>query len=129
VSVELSLLVWSTTLFAAYIGVQSLLYRLQHGMVFSASARDDEPPPDKWNARAEKALRNLIETYAVFVVLCVATELGGRSNGLTQWGAHLYFWSRWVYLPLYLFGVPYLRSLVWTVAAGGLVLMFFGLVL
>ena len=127
-SVELTLLIWSTTLFAGYIGVQSLLYRLQHGVEFAGSGRDGEPPPNIWNARAEKALRNLIETYAVFVALAVATELSGRSDALTQWGAHLYFWARWLYLPLYISGVQYIRSLVWTVGAVGLMLMFFGLV-
>lgn len=125
-SIELALLVWSTTLFGFYIGVQSILYRLQHGIWFAGSGRDHEVPPDIWNARAQKALRNLIETYGVFVALAVATELSGRSDGLTQWGAQLYFWARWVYLPLYLSGVQYVRSLVWLVAASGLTLMFFG---
>jgi uncharacterized MAPEG superfamily protein len=125
-SVELTLLVWSTTLFGGYIGLQSTLYRLQYGVRFANSARDEEGPPNVWNARAEKALRNLIETYGVFVALAVATELSGRSDGLTQWGAQLYFWARWAYLPLYLAGVQYLRSLVWLLAATGLMLMFFG---
>lgn len=125
-SVELTLLVWSTTLFGGYIGAQSTLYRLQHGIAFANSGRDNEPPPNLMNARAEKALRNLIETYGVFVALAVATELSGRSDGLTQWGAHLWFWARWAYLPLYLLAVPMLRSLAWSVAALGLALMFFG---
>lgn len=125
-SIELTLLVWSAALVGLYIGVQSVLYRLQHGVKFAASARDREPPPDLYNARADKALRNLLETYAVFVALAVATELGGRSDALTQWGAQLYFWPRLVYLPLYVFGVQYLRSAVWLLSALGLVLMFIG---
>lgn len=125
-SIELTLLIWSTTLFGGYIGVQSVLYRMQYGIDFANSARDREAPPNLWNARAEKALRNLIETYGVFVALAVATELSGRSDGFTQWGAQLYFWARWAYLPLYLAGVQYVRSLVWSVAATGLALMFFG---
>ena len=128
-SVELTLLVWSTTLFCGYVGVQSLLYRMQHGIEFAGSARDDEAPPNLLNARAERALRNLIETYGVFVALAVATEFSGRSDGFTQWGAQLYFWGRWAYLPLYVAGIKYVRSMVWTVAASGLVLMFLGLVL
>jgi uncharacterized MAPEG superfamily protein len=127
-SVELFLLVASTTLIGAYIGVQSILYRVQHGVIFAASARDVEEPPNKWSARAERALRNLLETYGVFVALAVAIELSGRSDALTQWGAHIWFWSRWLYLPLYVFGVPFIRSLVWLVSATGLMLMFFGVV-
>lgn len=128
-SVELTLLVWSATLVGAYLLVQSTLYRLQHGVAQAASARDDEAPPGKWTARGERALRNLLETYPVFVALALATEIGGHSDALTQWGAHLWFWLRWLYLPLYLFGIPYVRSLVWLVSAVGLVLMFAGLVL
>ena len=127
-SVELTLLAWSPLLFAAYIGVQSILYRMQHGVVFAATGRDNEAPPSKYSARAERALRNLLETYAVFVALAVATELSGRSDSWTQWGAHIWFWSRWVYLPLYVFGVPFVRSLVWLVSAIALAAMWFGLI-
>lgn len=128
-SIELTLLFWSTALLGAYLGLQSTLYRMQHGVAHAAGPRDEEPAPNVWTARSERALRNLLETYGVFVALAVVIELGGHSGALTQWGAHIYFWGRWLYLPLCLFGVPYLRSLVWTVAAGGLALMFFGVLL
>jgi uncharacterized MAPEG superfamily protein len=125
-SIELTLLIWSTALFGGYIGVQAMIYRFDKGFEFAASGRDNERPAGLYGTRAEKALRNLLETYAVFVALAVATELSGRSDALTQWGAHLYFWARWVYLPLYILGVKYLRSLVWCVIGSGLMLMFFG---
>ncbi len=128
-TIELTLLIWSTTLVGGYILVQSTLYRMQHGIRFANSNRDNEAPPNIWNQRADKAVRNLLETYAVFVALAVAVELSGRSDALTVWGAHLYFWSRWVYLPLYIYGVQYIRSLVWLVSALGLMLMFAGLLL
>ena len=32
-------------------------------------------------------------------------------------------WARVVYVPLYAFGVPYVRSLVWTVSFAGLVMI------
>lgn len=128
-SIELTLLLWSLALMAAYIGAQSTLYRVQKGWRFALTARDSEPAPDKWNARAERALRNFLETYPAFVVLVVVVELAGRSDALTVWGAHLYFWARWAYLPLYLFGVPGVRSAVWTIGAAGLLLMFAGILL
>ncbi len=125
-SIELTLLIWSTTLFGLYVGAQSVLYRMQHGVIHAASARDNDGPPSPMSGRAERALRNLIETYGVFVALAVATELGGRSDALTVWGAQLYFWARIVYLPLYLIGIQFIRSLVWLVSAIGLMLMFVG---
>lgn len=125
-SIELTLLVWSSALFALYLGAQSTLYRVQHGIRFANSPRDDEPPPNVLTARSDRALRNFLETYGVFIALAVATELAGRSDALTQWGAHIWFWSRIVYLPLYLVGVQDIRSLVWFISAIGLALMFFG---
>ena len=43
---------------------------------------------------------------------------------LKAWGAALYFWARVAYIPLYAFGVPYIRSLVWLVSLAGLILIF-----
>ena len=119
------LLVWSTGLFALYIGVQSILYRMQHGVEFAATGRDDEPKPNHLNQRADKALRNLQETYPVFLALAVAAALG-RADDLTMWGSAMYLAARVVYLPLYVFGVKYIRSLVWVISAIGLIVMFFG---
>ena len=126
-SVELTLLLWSTVLLGAYIGVQSMAYRFEKGFIYSASPRDNEPPDGIYAARGAKALRNFLETYGVFIALVVILELAGRSDALTQWGAHLWFWSRWVYLPLYVLGIYYLRSAVWVVAGTGLGLMFLGI--
>ena len=42
---------------------------------------------------------------------------------MTVWGAHLYFWARVLFVLLYAFGVPLIRSLVWTVATIGIVLI------
>lgn len=125
-SLEMSLLIWSAVLVGAYIVVQSTFYRLDHGVMHAAGPRDGERPPKVLNGRAERALRNLLETYGVFVALAIATELTGRSDVMTHWGSHLWFWSRWLYLPAYVAGIPFVRSAIWVVSALGLVLMFLG---
>lgn len=125
-SIELTLLIWSAALAGAYLIVQSTVYRLDYGVAHAATGRDDERQPGKWTARANRALRNFLETYAVFIALAVATELSGRTDGLTQWGAHLWFWARLVYLPAYFSDVPFLRSSIWMVSAIGLALFFVG---
>lgn len=125
-TIEVTLLIWSTGLYALYIGVQSTLYRMQHGVEFAATGRDNEPRPDPLNQRAERALRNLQETYPAFLALAVAAALG-RGDDLSLWGSAIYLIARVVYLPLYVFGVKYIRSLVWTISAVGLILMFIGI--
>jgi uncharacterized MAPEG superfamily protein len=49
-----------------------------------------------------------------------------RHSALTVIGANLYFWGRVVYWPLYVAGVPMVRSLVWVVAVLGIVLLLIG---
>ena len=122
---ELTLLLWSTGLYALYIGVQSTLYRMQHGVEFAATGRDDEPKPNPLNQRADKALRNLQETYPVFLALAVVAALG-RGDDLSVWGSVIYLVARVIYLPLYVLGVKYIRSLVWTISAVGLIVMAIG---
>ncbi len=125
-SIELTLLIWSAALAFAYVLVQSTAYRLDYGIKYAGTQRDDERPPNKWAGRGNRALRNFLETYGIFIALAVATELSGRSDALTQWGAQIWFWSRWLYLPAYFIDVPLGRSAIWTVSMVGLGLLFFG---
>ncbi|UYO01167.1 MAG: MAPEG family protein [Devosia sp.] len=127
-SLELTYLIWSVALGALYLCVQSTLYRLDYGVEFAGSQRDHERAPNRWTVRGQRALANFLETYPLFVALVVAIEFSGRSDSLTFWGAHLWFWARLVYLPCYFIDLKFLRSGVWTVSLVGLLLMFAGVV-
>ena len=54
-------------------------------------------------------------------------HVAGKDGALTALGAHLYFFGRLAYLPLYAFGVPYVRSAAWGVASVGLILIIIAL--
>jgi uncharacterized MAPEG superfamily protein len=126
VSIELQLLLWSLALYALYLGAQTLFYRLQYGVLHAASARDNEQPAGPVLGRADRALRNFLETWPVFIILALVAHLADPGDPLVFWGAIVWFAGRIVYLPLYLGGVFMVRSLVWCVATTGLFLMFFG---
>ena len=51
----------------------------------------------------------------------------GIHSGTTVLACQLYFWSRLAYVPLYAFGVPWVRSLVWLVGFAGLVMLLFAI--
>jgi len=59
----------------------------------------------------------------------LVAHAAGRHDWMTVWGTQLYFWARVVYVPLYVLGVPLLRSLVWNVATFGIILILLSLVL
>jgi uncharacterized MAPEG superfamily protein len=93
----------------------------QYGSKWNAGARDGAMPPVKpLTGRLERAQGNLYETLPLFIGAVLIAHVAGRTSDLTVWGAQLYFWARLIYVPLYAFGVPYIRSLVWMVSLVGL---------
>jgi uncharacterized MAPEG superfamily protein len=94
------------------------------GAKWNAGPRDgDTPPPGKLAGRLRRAQDNLFETLPLFIAAVLMAEVAGKTGELTALGAHLYFFGRLVYVPLYALGVPYVRSLVWMVAGAGLVMI------
>ncbi|KQM24652.1 MULTISPECIES: MAPEG family protein [unclassified Sphingomonas] len=121
---ELTLLGWSVVLLVIAIMLQGQLATRELGVGWNAGPRDgDQHPTGAMAGRAQRALDNFKETYPAFIALALALAVSGRSGGLGATGALLWFVARIVYHPLYLFGVPYVRSLVWVASMFGLLLM------
>lgn len=96
-----------------------------NGLTWNAGPRDSTPKaPGLVTARLERAQANLWETLPLFIGAVLIAHVAGEDGFLTFWGTKAYFWSRLVYIPLYAFGVAYVRSLVWLVSIAGLVAIF-----
>ena len=124
---ELALLLWSLPIYGLYLGAQSLIYRWHFGVKFAASARDTPPPEGALLGRAERALKNFLETWPAYIILALVAHLADQRDSVVFCGAVIYLGARLVYLPLYLFGIFMIRSLVWCVGAVGVGMMFFGI--
>jgi uncharacterized MAPEG superfamily protein len=124
--IELTLLAWSVILLLVYVMTQAQLANKDRGLAWNAGARDGEPKPlSPMAARAERALLNFRETYPAFVAAVLIAVVAGRTGAWSQAGVWLWFLGRIVYLPLYLFGVPYIRTLAWGVSLVGILLVLF----
>ena len=103
---------------------------LQRGYRWTASPRDEPTPPLRGVAgRLDRALRNFLETFPLFAAVVLAAHVSETHNALTEWGARLYLWGRVAYVPLYVAGIPLVRSLVWNVATVGIMLFVVALLL
>ncbi len=123
-SFELSMVVASSVLGLIHIVVSSHAASLQRGYRWAAGPRDAERPPLMGVAgRLDRALRNFLETFPIFVSAVFLVHMLGREGPLSEWGAGLYFFARLIYVPLYASGIPLLRSIVWNVAFVGIVLL------
>ena len=79
--------------------------------------------------RAERALRNYLETFPFFADAILAVAVTNTHSWLTVWGAHFYFWGRIVYAILYTADLPLARSLVWNIPTIGILMNVAGLYL
>lgn len=96
----------------------------QRGMPWAVGPRDDPPPPiNAIGGRLDRAWKNYVETFPIFAAAILMETHAGHGSGLAPLGAQLYFWGRVAYLPLYAAGWPFLRTLAWTVALAGIVLV------
>lgn len=121
-SLELQMLGCSALLGLAQIILASHAASFQRGYRWTAGAREEAVAPLTGLAhRSARALANFLETFPIFAALVLAAHVAHREGALTQWGVQLYFWARLAYVPLY--GVRVVRSLVWNVAAAGIVLL------
>jgi len=118
------LLGWSVLLLAVHIGLQGITATLELGSAWNAGPRDGEKKPQgKLAGRAARASGNFRETYPAFVGLALALAMSGDPTGWGLTGAWLWLVCRLVYIPLYLAGIPYIRSLVWVGSLIGLLVM------
>jgi len=121
---ELTLLGWTLVLALIQVMLPASARNRETGRDYNAGPRDEPGPPvGVITGRLRRAQANLYETLPLFAVAILIAHVADRDGALTLWGAWLYFLARIVYLPLYAFGIPYVRSMVWTVALLGLIMV------
>lgn len=123
-SIELQMLGWSVALGIIYVLVAAGFGTWQHGLLWNAGNRDGAPQPlNKFAARADRARHNFLETFAFFAATTLAVVAMHKTGAQTILGAQIYFWARVAYLPVYLIGIPYLRTAIWIASLWGILQM------
>jgi len=121
---ELTILGWTLVLALVQIGLAGAMRTGETGIAYNMSARDGEaPPPRPITARLQRAQANLLETLPLFAAAVLIAHVTQRSSDATLLGAQLYLGARVLYVPLYAFGVPVLRTVVWGVSLAGLIMI------
>ena len=118
-------LVWSGILTFLML-VLGLLLRTKawgpEGMMVAFGNREAVVAPLGVAGRADRAANNQIEAMAMFLALVLAASIAGKAPQAAL-GATVFFWARVVYWPVYLAGIPVLRTLVWLVSIVGLIMI------
>jgi uncharacterized MAPEG superfamily protein len=90
---------------------------------------DPTPRPlPLWGKRADRAYINAVENFAPFAALVIAVHLAGKANAMTAFWAMSYFWLRLAHAVVYLLGIPYVRTVIFTLGYVAVVGLFVELI-
>jgi uncharacterized MAPEG superfamily protein len=123
-STDLTLLVWAVALTLAQSAIAAAGAQIQVGLPALAGNRENLPPITGWAGRAARAHRNMLESLVLFASLVLLARVSGRADAMTALGSELFFWARLVYVPVYLAGIPWVRTAAWGVSIVGLIMIF-----
>jgi len=111
-------------LYLVNVHLAGLLLMVQVGPMTHAGSRDDLPSPGRYRARAMRAADNFAENLPVFLGLgLLVLMVEGSNMAQAVLGAQIFVLSRVLYIPIYVAGVPMVRSLLFMVGFIGLVMI------
>ena len=71
-------------------------------------------PVPLWAVRANRVHLNAVKSLAPFAALVIVAQLAGKLNDTTAFLAAAFFWLRATHAVVYWLGVPYIRTVVFT---------------
>ena len=119
--VELTILALGALLLFVHIFIATRYKTAQYGRQWNVGARDENlPPANVMTGRTARAQANFAETFPIAIVALLGVVVADRTSDLTAIGGWLWLGARLAYLPLYMAGVPVVRTLVYTAGMVGL---------
>ena len=104
------------TAFTGLLWVPYILDRLAvRGLMDAVGYPENPKPQSPWAQRLMKAHVNAVENLVIFAALVLAAHAVGVTNATMATACVVYFWARVVHALAYTFGVPWVRTLAFTV--------------
>ena len=121
---EMQMLFWAIVLGLVQLTLAGLAGVWERGLPWAIGPRDAPAKPlGLYAARLERAWRNFLETFPFFAAAVLVAHALGRHGEWSVPGAQLYVAARLLYVPAYVAGIPFVRTLIWLVALLGIVLV------
>ena len=107
------------TFVTAFTGLMWVPYILDRvavrGLIDAVGYPENPKPQSIWAQRLMKAHANAVENLVIFATLVLVAHAVGVTNATLAMACVVYFWARVVHALAYTFGVPWVRTLAFTV--------------
>ena len=119
--VELTMLLYSATLFLLIIVAQAGLAIQQNGLMAQAGSRDNLPEPTVLRLRMQRLTANMQENLVMFAAVVLVATAGGATNEATALAATIFFYARVGHAIVYAAGWPMIRPLFYFAGLYGVI--------
>ena len=113
-SVELSMLMAAAILCALQMFPYAVAYYRHWGVDVVFADRSRTPALPVWAERAQRAHHNMVENLVHFIPLVLVLELTQSHSRLSALACVVFVVARTLYVPLYILGVKWWRSVSYT---------------
>ncbi len=120
---DLWLLFGACILGLVHLSAASFVFKAQAGNAYTVGARDADIRPTGMAGRLHRAQLNFLETFPIFAALVLIVHVSGEAGDWSLLGSRIYLGGRFLFLPLYALGIPWLRTFAWNIATIGLVMV------
>jgi uncharacterized MAPEG superfamily protein len=123
---QLHLLAYSVFLTFAMIAVSATLRTkiwTPKGLALGAGNRESLPEPTPLMGRADRAAKNMLENMVMFAPLVLIAHVSGTANDSVLLGCQVFVASRLAYFPIYIAGIPWVRTLCWAGGVAGMAMI------
>ena len=126
---DLTYLAWTAlltgSLWLPYVVGQTIY----NGVLTPQNYRDPVPrDAPLWVKRAYRAHINAVEAFAPFAALVLILQATSQSNATTALFCAVFFWMRLLHAVVFLVAIPYIRTVIYTIAWLALVGLFWQVV-
>jgi len=94
------------------------------GMKVAMGNREGVEDPHGFAARTDRCAKNMLENLVLFAPLALVASVGGVTDPSVELGARIFFWARVAYIPIYMAGIPVVRTVAWAVSVVGMAMIF-----
>lgn len=95
----------------------------QFGIPYNAGPRDENLRPTGMAGRLRRAHVNFLETFPLFAAAVLVAHVTETADATTAFASQVYVIFRVLYLPAYVSGIAYIRTAIWFVATGAILVI------
>ena len=123
-NVEFQVLYGVCALGALQISLAVAAATTERGTAWNFGPRDAQPPLGKIAGRLDRARANFLEMFPFYLAALFAAHATQPGSSRAAVGSMVYLACRVIYLPLYVLGVPVVRTLVFIASVVGIGMIF-----